>query len=196
MPIPKAPHPGEGLPRNPIPPLGRPVDNVSADLLIPNPAEESGSLPRGEGLADHPLQRFGRGKHFRHPRLPHPQRGPSGSMVIWPTSPAMPSAPCQILPSKTKPPPTPVPRVMKQKSCTSLPAPIDFSPGLRHWRHSPDRGASRSCAKAACGSGILPSRQIGGGGDHPSPEIDVPGNTHAERRDPPREREIVSKPGQ
>src|SRR5215216_1785942 len=64
----------------------------------------------------------------RQPWLPQPQRGPVGSRVTWPISPPAPWAPLSSTPWVMIPPPTPVPRVMKTRWSTSLPAPKRNSP--------------------------------------------------------------------
>ena len=53
---------------------------------------------------------------------------PRGSSVIWPISPAMPSAPCQMRSSSTMPPPTPVPSVSRIMLLMFFPAPRHCSP--------------------------------------------------------------------
>src|SRR5215208_62823 len=64
----------------------------------------------------------------RQPRLPQPQRGPVGSIVMWPTSPPAPWAPRKSTPSVMIPPPTPVPRVINTRWSRSLPTPKRNSP--------------------------------------------------------------------
>ncbi len=59
-----------------------------------------------------------------HPRLPHPQGGPSTSMIWWPISPALPLTPVMSLPSIITPPPMPVPSVMATMLRQPRPAPI------------------------------------------------------------------------
>ena len=62
------------------------------------------------------------------PLPPQAHPGPEGSMVMCPTSPAKPSSPDQSLPSRTIPPPNPVPRVIITIEFEPLPAPARYSP--------------------------------------------------------------------
>ena len=67
--------------------------------------------------------RSARANASRQPWLPQPHGGPSGSIVWWPTSPAVPSCPRTTRPSIAITPPTPVPRVSPTIDDAPRPAP-------------------------------------------------------------------------
>ena len=89
----------------------------------------------------------------RHPRLPHPQRGPAGCTVICPSSPPVPRAPLSRTPCEMTPPPTPVPRVTRIRSSTSFPAPK---------RNSPQAAALASFSTVTSSPVRLPSSSLRG----------------------------------
>lgn len=64
----------------------------------------------------------------RHPRLPQPHKGPSGSNGRWPSSPADPDVPTCSRPPRTRPQPSPRPIVITARSSTQRPAPSQCSP--------------------------------------------------------------------
>ena len=64
----------------------------------------------------------------QHPRLPHPQGSPPGTIRTCPNSPAIPNAPRSNRPSSTIPPPRPVPTVSRTTSDTPRPPPKRYSP--------------------------------------------------------------------
>ncbi len=63
----------------------------------------------------------------QQPRLPHSQRMPSGTTCMWPNSPAMPKRPRMTRPSRTMPPPMPVPRLTMTRWLSPRPAPKRYS---------------------------------------------------------------------
>ena len=63
----------------------------------------------------------------QHPRLPHSHRMPSGTTCMWPNSPAIPNRPRITRPSRTMPPPMPVPRLTMTQAALLCPAPKRYS---------------------------------------------------------------------
>ena len=64
----------------------------------------------------------------KHPRIPHPHKCPSGTILICPSSAPIPKAPRNSDPPSISPPPTPVPKVNNIKSLRPRPAPNLNSP--------------------------------------------------------------------
>ena len=98
----------------------------------PEPARRP---PRAVAVPQAAAIRSPRANASRQPRLPQPQISPSGSIVWWPISPAVPSWPWWTRPSTAMTPPTPVPSVSPT---------IDRAP-----RPAPSRSSARPNARAS-----------------------------------------------
>ncbi len=90
-----------------------------------------------------------------HPRLPHGQRRPPILTTTWPISPA-PPRPRQDLPSKTIPPPTPVPQKTPSTDRYGRPAPSRYSASVATWTSLPTRTRVPSSSASVGPSAKLP----------------------------------------
>ena len=100
------------------------------------------------------------------PRRPHGQRAPPSLTTMWPISAAAPR-PSQGLPSRIRPPPTPVPHQTPSTVLSSLPAPRWNSPSTATWTSLPSlTGAPRSFESASArGNDAVPAGKVLGARD-------------------------------
>ena len=103
-------------------PRYRPISARPA-IARSSPARAACTAASGVSAPHRAATRSARVNDSRQPLLPQPQGGPSGSIVWWPTSPAVPSWPWRTCPSMTMTPPTPVPRVRPTIEFAPRPAP-------------------------------------------------------------------------
>ena len=77
------------------------------------------------------------------PRRPHPQRGPSTCIIMWPISPAVPPEPVIRRPWWMIPPPMPVPMNIPTAVRAWRAAPSHFSPSVPRFTSLPSTAAAR-----------------------------------------------------
>ena len=122
----------------------------------------------------------------RQPRLPQWHLWPSGSTVMCPISPVVPSAPRHSRPLRISPPPTPVPRVIPSIWSWPAPAPSQCSPRAKRLASfSRNRGQFTRKRQMVDQAAVIQSRHVGGKvhpafpgqnppGDPDTPSLDLP----------------------
>ena len=91
------------------------------------------------------------------PRRPQVQRAPSRLTTTWPISPAAPR-PIHGRPSRTMPPPTPVPQNTPSIERYGRPAPSSASASVATWTSLPSATRVPSALDSSSASGKLPSQ--------------------------------------
>ena len=91
------------------------------------------------------------------PLRPHVQRAPSRLTTTWPISPAAPR-PIHGRPSRTMPPPTPVPQNTPSSERYGRPAPSSASASVATWTSLPRATRVPSALDSSSASGKLPSQ--------------------------------------
>src|SRR4051812_11835275 len=91
------------------------------------------------------------------PLRPHVQRAPSRLTTTWPISPAAPR-PSHGRPSRTMPPPTPVPQNTPSRERYGRPAPSSASASVATWTSLPRATRVPSALDSWSASGKLPSQ--------------------------------------
>src|SRR3954449_8803822 len=92
-----------------------------------------------------------------HPRRPQPQRSPPMRTTTWPISPAAPR-PVHGRPSRTIPPPTPVPQKTPSREWYGRPAPSSHSASVATWTSLPRCARGPSPCPSAAPSANSPSQ--------------------------------------
>ena len=91
------------------------------------------------------------------PRRPQVQRAPSRLTTTWPISPAAPR-PIHGRPSRTMPPPTPVPQNTPSNERYGRPAPSSASASVATWTSLPSATRVPNALDSSSASGKLPSQ--------------------------------------
>ena len=106
--------------------------------------------------------------------MPQPHRGPSGSTVVWPISPACPSPKCSR-PPITTPPPTPVPNAMHTRSQAPRPAPSRSSARVNARTSFTSVTGTPSASPTGPAIGRPTQSPSRFGSRTPAPAVEVPG---------------------